>query len=74
MDKGFKLARHSPEAQPMADGQGEAAWGSKGPRIRVKNLAPPLFQINLEKNHFLLNKRSLLKNFHEIFGLRTFYE
>jgi hypothetical protein len=22
-----KPARHSPEAQPMADGQGEAAWG-----------------------------------------------
>jgi hypothetical protein len=25
-----KPARHSPEAQPMADGQGEAAWGAKG--------------------------------------------
>jgi len=25
-----KPARHSPEAQPMADGQGEAAWGTSG--------------------------------------------
>jgi len=24
-----KPARHSPEAQPMADGQGEAAWGAE---------------------------------------------
>jgi hypothetical protein len=30
-----KPARHLPESQPMADGQGEAAWGVKGPRIRV---------------------------------------
>jgi len=25
-----KRARHSPEAKPMADGQGEAAWGTSG--------------------------------------------
>ncbi len=25
-----KPARHSPEAKPMADGQGEAAWGTSG--------------------------------------------
>jgi len=25
-----KPARHLPEAQPMADGQGEAAWGTNG--------------------------------------------
>jgi len=25
-----KPARHSPEAQPIADGQGEAAWGISG--------------------------------------------
>jgi hypothetical protein len=25
-----KPARLSPEAQPMADGQGEAAWGTSG--------------------------------------------
>ncbi len=25
-----KPARHSPEVQPMADGQGEAAWGAEG--------------------------------------------
>jgi len=24
-----KPVRHSPEAQPMADGQGEAAWGAE---------------------------------------------
>jgi len=25
-----KPSRHSPEAQPLADGQGEAAWGTIG--------------------------------------------
>jgi len=31
-----KPARHSPEAQPMADGQGEAAWGmSEQVTIRI---------------------------------------
>jgi len=25
-----KPARHSPEAKPMADGQGEAAWSTSG--------------------------------------------
>jgi len=25
-----KPARHSPEAKPMADGKGEAAWGTSG--------------------------------------------
>ncbi len=30
-----KPARHSPEAQPMADGQGEAAWGAEGEAVVI---------------------------------------
>jgi len=30
-----KPARHSPEAQPMADGQGETAWGVEGEAVVI---------------------------------------
>jgi len=30
-----KPARNSPEAKPMADGQGEAAWGAKGAAVVI---------------------------------------
>jgi hypothetical protein len=33
-----KTARHSPEMQPMADGQGEAAWGTSGQVFTDNNI------------------------------------
>jgi hypothetical protein len=30
--------RHSPEAQPIADGQGEAAWGTSGQVTQISQI------------------------------------
>jgi hypothetical protein len=51
-----KPARHSPEAKPMADGQGEAAWGISGQAYtdNIINFFKNLFNLCLPyEMHFL---------------------
>jgi len=48
-----KPARHSPEAKPMADGQGEAAWGIEAAAVVIYRKA----LITREMRHHRVSRR-----------------
>ncbi len=66
-----KPARHSPEAQPMADGQGDAAWGAEGEALvfYCEPLATPGMQ-HPRRSH-RVNNRSVFTMFMMSLGVNS---